>query len=326
MVRVSSPSGKRDTYEMDGVGRMTRATGPRPGGSTYTTSYTQNNIGKLVSVSMPRDGLTQTQSFTDEIATRSRLLSFQLVPPDGSHRYFLRKHRCSITITMCSQTITSCGAGGGASCDAARHRLSEGLLLVQQSGCLPRSLTTEQPAHGLATSRLLPNAKPHPRLVCAERKRGTGGVFWRTHGRYAQYLNARLQCSGHFQQNRFYSCPLDERHLWTAIRYVGMNAVRTGQATRAEVFAFSSAAAHLSGGDSARILDMPFWKGSGRSERWGEMLQVGQNEGEWRVLRKASFAGRQLGSDEYVVQCKKTNRIERAVETTQQGRIAGEMY
>src|ERR1700722_4150172 len=34
------------------------------------------------------------------------------------------------------------------------------------------------------------------------------------HGRYASYWNARNSSSGHVWQGRFYSCPLDESHLW----------------------------------------------------------------------------------------------------------------
>jgi putative transposase len=40
------------------------------------------------------------------------------------------------------------------------------------------------------------------------------------HGRYAAYLNARRGRSGHVWQGRYYSCPLDERHFWRAMRYV----------------------------------------------------------------------------------------------------------
>jgi putative transposase len=39
-------------------------------------------------------------------------------------------------------------------------------------------------------------------------------TFARAHGRYAQYCNSLLQRSGHFWQNRFYSCALDDAHLW----------------------------------------------------------------------------------------------------------------
>jgi len=37
-------------------------------------------------------------------------------------------------------------------------------------------------------------------------------------GRYATYWNAHRSSCGHVWQGRFYSCPLDERHLWEALR------------------------------------------------------------------------------------------------------------
>ncbi len=49
-----------------------------------------------------------------------------------------------------------------------------------------------------------------------------------THGRFASYWNARQSSSGHVWQGRFYSCPLDDPHLWAALRYVELNPVRAG--------------------------------------------------------------------------------------------------
>ena len=43
------------------------------------------------------------------------------------------------------------------------------------------------------------------------------------HGRYAAYWNAQQSSTGHVWQGRFYSCPLDESHLWAALRYVELN-------------------------------------------------------------------------------------------------------
>lgn len=40
------------------------------------------------------------------------------------------------------------------------------------------------------------------------------------HMRYAQRLNRQRQWSGHVWQGRFFSSPLDDAYLWTALRYV----------------------------------------------------------------------------------------------------------
>jgi len=51
-----------------------------------------------------------------------------------------------------------------------------------------------------------------------------------SHGRYASYWNGHNSSTGHVWQGRFYSCPLDERHLWEALRYAELNPVRGGKA------------------------------------------------------------------------------------------------
>jgi putative transposase len=44
------------------------------------------------------------------------------------------------------------------------------------------------------------------------------------------------RASGHLWQDRYYSCLLGEKHIWRALRYVEMNPVRAGLASRAEEF------------------------------------------------------------------------------------------
>jgi REP element-mobilizing transposase RayT len=52
---------------------------------------------------------------------------------------------------------------------------------------------------------------------------GLAQALKQTHGRYASYWNAAHQSSGHVWQGRYYSCPLDEPHLWEALRYTELN-------------------------------------------------------------------------------------------------------
>lgn len=52
--------------------------------------------------------------------------------------------------------------------------------------------------------------------------------FGHAHNRYANYGNAKFQRSGHFWQNRFFSCALGDAHLCAALRYVELNPVRSG--------------------------------------------------------------------------------------------------
>jgi len=59
------------------------------------------------------------------------------------------------------------------------------------------------------------------------------------HMRYAQRLNRE-----HGWKGRYFSSPLDEAYLWTAIRYVERYPVRAGIVRKCERYPWSSAAAH----------------------------------------------------------------------------------
>jgi putative transposase len=122
----------------------------------------------------------------------------------------------------------------------------------------------------------------------------------RVHGRYAQYLNARRQRCGHLWQNRYFSAPLDERHLWTALRYVERNPVRAGMVSAASEYRWSSAAAHMGGVDQSRVLDLGFWAEAGSQGRWRELIADKEDEDEIRRLRRATYACQPIGSEQFV--------------------------
>ncbi|MBN9656625.1 MAG: transposase [Acidobacteria bacterium] len=85
----------------------------------------------------------------------------------------------------------------------------------------------------------------------------------RVHGRFAQYFNARRRRCGHLWQNRFFSCPMGQSHLWTAVHYVEANPIRAGLVQQPVEYEWSSAEAHFSGHDRRRLLDMDFFRCSG---------------------------------------------------------------
>ena len=71
-----------------------------------------------------------------------------------------------------------------------------------------------------------------------------GKAFRDLHTAYAGAWNAAQGLSGHLWQARFFSCPLDDSHLWAAVRYVERNPARAGLVVQAEDYTWSSAAAH----------------------------------------------------------------------------------
>jgi len=122
----------------------------------------------------------------------------------------------------------------------------------------------------------------------------------RAHSRYALYLNARRRRVGHLFQARFYSCALDKRHLWVALRYVERNPVRAHLVERPEQYAWSSAAAHVGIGTPPPWLDWQFHADAGGAERWTALLAEPEELAAIRALQRGTFTGRPVGSPEFV--------------------------
>jgi len=121
-----------------------------------------------------------------------------------------------------------------------------------------------------------------------------------THGRYAAYWNARHACSGHAWQGRFYSCPLDEGHLWRALRYTERNPVRAGLVAEPAGWTWSSAAAHGGVAEPDVCLNMELWRRHWNAESWRRFLEEGETESENADLRRSTHTGRPLGGAEFI--------------------------
>jgi putative transposase len=121
-----------------------------------------------------------------------------------------------------------------------------------------------------------------------------------THGRYASYWNARQASSGHVWQGRFYSCPLDDSHLWIALRYAELNPVRAGLVAAAEQWPWSSAAAHCHADTPDPLLEMDQWRKRWIPSEWSEYLRAGASQAEVAALRHSTHTGRPLGTPEFV--------------------------
>src|SRR6185312_8529253 len=127
----------------------------------------------------------------------------------------------------------------------------------------------------------------HIHLVAVpDEPQSLGIALRRTHGRYALYLNSRRHRVGHLWQNRFYSCALDEMHLWAALRYVERNPVRAQIVVRPEEYAWSSAAAHVGANAPPTLLDWQFYANSGGQERWIALLAEPEQLATIRALQR----------------------------------------
>lgn len=123
--------------------------------------------------------------------------------------------------------------------------------------------------------------------------RGIGEV----HRRYTRLINLREGWRGFLWQGRFASFPMDEDHLWTAVRYVLLNPVRAKLVRQAEAWPFSSAHAHLSGrGDGVVNL-----QGLDKTPAfWRQFLKLPAGDADLELLRRHVRTGRPLGSEKFL--------------------------
>ena len=137
-------------------------------------------------------------------------------------------------------------------------------------------------------------------LAVPERKNSLARAVGRTHYLYTLYINRLHGRSGHLWQNRFFSCGLDDKHAYCALRYVELNPVRARIARRAWTYAWSSAAAHCGEGEADRVLTMESWRRHWNSSKWREELARGQSAAEVLAMRRNTHTGRPLGGDSFV--------------------------
>jgi len=160
--------------------------------------------------------------------------------------------------------------------------------------------------YGLSTLAycLMPN---HVHFIAVpERIDSLAKTFNAAHMRYSQYFNRKLEQNGHLWQGRFYSCVLDQGHLMLAARYVERNPVRAGLAKKPWMWQWSSAAAHISGGenelvkadDLLEVVDMSAvsWKGYIESDEDDDSLQD---------IIKNTHTGRPSGGAEFIMKLEK---------------------
>ena len=123
-----------------------------------------------------------------------------------------------------------------------------------------------------------------------------GRAFRDAHQAYAAWLNRKMRESGHLWQGRFFSCVLDDPHVWACVRYVERNPVRAGLVGRAEDWPWSSAAAHCGHREDPLLspVQMP-WP----VPDWPEYLRD-EDAAATAVIRRRTSTGRPCGSQAFV--------------------------
>jgi len=140
---------------------------------------------------------------------------------------------------------------------------------------------------------LLPN---HVHLVAVPTgKQSLAKALSGAHMRYAQYFHTRTEGSGHLWQGRFFSCPLDEPHLWAAVRYVELNPVRARLVEKVADWRWSSAWGRLR--QQTDPLLSPAWPPTEMQAKWAVLLGEQADEQRWESLRRCTRTGRPCGEE-----------------------------
>jgi putative transposase len=117
------------------------------------------------------------------------------------------------------------------------------------------------------------------------------------HTAYAAWANRQQGATGHLWQGRFFSCVMDETHLWAAVRYIERNPVRASLIERAQDYQWSSAAAHC--GLRQDPLISPELPAYGVVRDWGAWL-ADEDEAVSMEIRRQTHTGRPCGSQSFI--------------------------
>lgn len=139
----------------------------------------------------------------------------------------------------------------------------------------------------------------------------------KVHRIYAGTIHARQKKTGHFWQGRFGAVVMDEDHLLSALRYVGLNPVRAGLVKQAVDWPWSSARAHLTG-EPDGVTDLnPI---QDRLPSAAGLFDLAEADvAAFNALRKAESIGRPVGGEAFLDRV--AGQIGRAVRPRKRGRI-----
>jgi putative transposase len=136
-------------------------------------------------------------------------------------------------------------------------------------------------------------------------------LFKYTHMRYSMYFNKKKGAHGHLFQGRFFSCVLDEEHLYQAIRYVELNPLRANMVLNLEDYYWNSAYFRLTWNTAYKLdsIDNYF-----EITDWKTYLQEPLDEEKIAQLRTHTKTGRPLGNEKFIQKLEKKLGIKISIE------------
>jgi putative transposase len=131
--------------------------------------------------------------------------------------------------------------------------------------------------------------------------RSPGSLSWTfrdAHTAHALRFNREWGQSGHVFQGRFFSCPMDDPHMWATVRYIERNPVRAHIVERAEDYRWSSAAAHCGLRPDDLLSDR--FPPEGVISDWSAWLGEEDDKEMVKAIRRHTRTGWPCGGKEFV--------------------------
>ena len=153
-------------------------------------------------------------------------------------------------------------------------------------------------------------------IVIPKKEQSLAKIFNAVHMRYSHYINGKRGVKGHLWQGRFYSCVLDEKHLYRAIRYVEKNPVRAKMVREARGYKWSSARQHM-GKDNFGVIELSKKYQYFDNSEWQDYLTE-EDEDMDREIRLKTARGIVVGEKEIIKKLEK--KLDRSLACLKWGR------
>jgi len=136
-------------------------------------------------------------------------------------------------------------------------------------------------------------------IVIPEHSDSLARAIGETHRLYTRRINFRDGVRGHLFQERFFSCPLDEKHKVSAMRYIERNPVRAGIHKFAWNYNWSSAKLHAGKIKKDILIGQNILNYT--SKEWIALLKIDPDEKI--MIRKSIKTGRPCGDIKFFEKC-----------------------
>ena len=142
-------------------------------------------------------------------------------------------------------------------------------------------------------------------------KKGLSKLFLCLNTKYVRYFNKKYGITGKLLGDRFFSCLLDEEHLYEAIRYVELNPYKAKKESVLGEYKWSSIAEHLGNrceyflNKLPEYLDIKNWKAY-LTENIAEIKEnISLINQKWAEIRSATIKNFPIGSFDFIATIEK---------------------